>query len=356
MVKYINKTRFNAINRQKIFMENKNTVDKQDKLDIKDKKLLFYLSQNSRISYTQLAKKIALSKNAVKYRITRLRNLGIISQFTSVINLGALRYYTFTMLLRFNEDIYKNKEIMDYFKKHDFADWVATLSGHWDVFAEFACTNIFGMSEIIEGIIEHFGDSLATYQVFLSNDTLRVEHLIGDFYKDLKINSVIPLEERRLEEFKADSVDKKILNLLGEDSSLNFLDIADKLKLSLDVVRYRIKNLLKEKVIIKFFPEINLMKLGYTEYLYILQLKNVSSDRFKEIKDYLKNNDNITYAFVDKNAYNIVFNCAFKESGGIDSLSRGLRERFSDILESQDYLIIKEQVLFNLLPRGLIDL
>lgn len=340
---------------EKILIRDKNTDDKLLKLDVKDRKLLYYLSQDSRISCTQLARKIALSKNAVKYRITRLKNLGVITQFTSVINLGALRYYTFTILARFNEDIYKSKEIIDYFKNNEFADWVTTLSGHWDIFAEFACVDLYHMSQIIEDIITKFGEQLNTYQVFLSNDTLRVEHLIGDFYKDLKV-SPIDQKERRKEEYKADKIDKKILNLLGEDSSLNYIDIAERLKITLDVVRYRMKNLIKENVIVKFFPEISLQKLGYTEYLYILKLRDLSESRFNELKKSLKFNDNITYSFVDKNSFYVVFDCAFRNSEGIDSLSRSLREEFSDIIESQDYLIIKEQVLFNLFPRGLINL
>jgi DNA-binding Lrp family transcriptional regulator len=162
--------------------------------------------------------------------------------------------------------------------------------------------------------------------------------------------------KRRTEEYRADKIDKKILNLLGQDSSLNAVEIAEKLELTLDVVRYRIKNLSKENVIIKFFPEISLPKLGYTEYLYVLKLRNLSLEKFNELKDTIKFNDNITYAFVDKNSYYIVFDCAFSSPGGIDSLSRSLRERFSDIVESHDYLIIKEQIHFNLFPKGLINL
>lgn len=339
---------------EKILGMDKNSVDKVPKLDIKDRKLLYYLSEDSRASYTQLAKKIALSKNAVKYRITRLKNLGVITQFTSTINLGALRYYTFTVLLRFNEDIYKNKEIINYFKNHEFADWSITLSGHWDIFTEFACTDIYGMALIIDGILSNFGEKLNTYQVFLSNDTLRVEHLVSDFYADLKV-SRLKQKERRIQEYKADKIDKKIMNLLGEDSSLNFIQIADKLGLTLDVVRYRIKNLIKENILIKFFPEISLRKLGYSDYLYILKLRDLSEVRFNELKNFIKFNDHLLYAFVDKNSSYIVFHCAFKSSDGMDSLSRSLRTDFSDIIESQDYLLIKEQVLFNLFPRGLIN-
>ncbi|GAG48377.1 unnamed protein product, partial [marine sediment metagenome] len=42
---------------------------RQIKLDIKDKKILALLSVNCRIPLTQLSKKVALSRDAVNYRI-----------------------------------------------------------------------------------------------------------------------------------------------------------------------------------------------------------------------------------------------------------------------------------------------
>jgi len=52
-------------------------------LDKKDGKLLYFLSQNARLSQTQLAKKIGLSKNGVKYRVGRLLKEKIIKLLKS---------------------------------------------------------------------------------------------------------------------------------------------------------------------------------------------------------------------------------------------------------------------------------
>lgn len=322
-------------------------------LDIRDRKLLYYLSQNSRISHTKLSEKLGLSKNAVKYRIERLLKDGIIKNFACTVNIGSLKLHTYTLLLKFNEDIYENKEIIEYFKKHAYADWVISLSGQWDLFVEIVIKNFSHLAKMIDEMIEHFGETLNTYQLFSSNDTLRVEHLVKDFYSDLNLMQ-IENKERTVKKFKIDEVDRKILSLLNEDSRLSFIELADRLNLTIDIVRYRIKNLIKNKIIIKFFPEISLPKLGYTKYLYMLKLKNLSKEKFKEIKNSIKNNNNVTYAFVDINSYNIIFECAYKSADGIDHLSRGLRNKYFDIIDKQEYLIIKEEILFNLFPKGLL--
>ncbi len=323
------------------------------KLDVKDKKLLYYLSTDSRLSYTQLSKKISLSKNTVKYRIQRLKDKGIITKFASIINLGSINLTTVALLLRFNEDIYENPSIIEYFKNHNKVNWVASLSGQWDIFAEFIVPNITSIEEILDNIILRFGNLLNTYQIFFSSFPLRVEHLTSDFYKDLQIKEV-QKKQRTKNIYKIDEIDKKILQVLNEDSSLSLLKIAEKLELTTDIVRYRIKNLKDKGIILKFFSEINLKNLGYTEYLYTISLKNISQERLQNLHSRIKEEGNIRYAFYDAISQKIIFTCAYKDSEGIDKLSRNIRKEYSDIINHQQYLLIKDQILFNLFPKGLL--
>jgi len=324
------------------------------KLDTKDRKILYYLSMDSRLSYTQLAKKVALSKNSIKYRIERLRKLNIISKYASVVNIGSLNLTTAAVLLKFNEDIYEKEEIINYFKQHGHADWIIVLSGQWDLFVEFIVDNLYAFEDLLKEIQSKFGNLLNTYQVFFSSDILRVEHLIKDFYKDLEVEEVITTQ-RTKEIHKIDNTDKRILATLNQDSSLPLLEIARKINSSIDIVRYRIKNMINKGVIIKSFAEISLKKLGYTKYLYRIKLKNIDQEKLNKLKSRIKTNNNITYAFFDVVNQSIVFVCAYNLPEEIDHLSRSLRKDFREIIDNQEYLLIKEQVLFNLFPKGLIE-
>lgn len=327
--------------------------EKNIKINVKDKKLLYYLSKNARDSYTKIAKKVGLSKNAVSYKVERMQNFGIIKNFSSVINIDSIGVDTFTILMKFNKDIYKDKEIITYFKEHDFADWVIILSGNWDVFAEFICKDSIHRLKIINDIITKFKDELNSYEISFSNQPIKVEHLLPDFYKDLKLPE-LEKSEREFENYKIDGIDRKILGMLTLDSSLNSIDIAKKLELTLDIVRYRLKKLVSSRIIIKFFPEVALNKLGYQEYLCKIKLRNFSQQDVEKLKSIMKEDYNISYAFFDIISASFIFICAFKLPSQIDSLLRGLRSEYSGIIESQDYLLVKEQILFNLFPEGLI--
>lgn len=332
--------------------QNKNK-EGQISLDVKDRKILYHLSQDARQGYTQLAKKVALSKNAVKYRVERLREEGVITNFVCSINFGAIGFDTFAMLLKFNSDIYVEKGIVNYFKEHEFADSVEILSGDWDMFVEFVIKDLNHVHEIANNIINKFGDGLNCYETFFSHDFIKVDSVLSDIYKGLSLQ-VPEKKDRIVKECKIDLIDKKILNLIAINSDLTFPEIADKLGLTLDVVRYRMKNLIKNEVILDFFPKVSMIKLGYSQYLGLIRLKDLSKERLRAIKQKIRMNKNINYSFFDVLSSNLVFICAFNSGEQADSLFRGLRSEFRDIIEKQNYLIIKEQVLFNLFPKGLV--
>lgn len=57
-----------------------------DGLDPMDKKIIQLLIQNSRISYSDIGKKVGISRVAVQKRISALEQRGIIEEYTAIIN------------------------------------------------------------------------------------------------------------------------------------------------------------------------------------------------------------------------------------------------------------------------------
>lgn len=209
------------------------------------------------------------------------------------------------------------------------------------------------MHAIIDEMVEHFGPLLNSYETYSSYETLRVEHLPSDFYKDLKLGELEQIE-RTYKEYEIDEIDRKILGLLSKDSSMHFLDISKKLGSSIDVVWYRIKNLRESGILLKCYSKINLSMLGYIEYLCTLKVRNVSKDQLDKLKNRLRNDKDVVYAFFDVTTSCFVFECTFKDAKVIDHLYRSLRKEYSNIIEKQDYFIITKHEKFNLFPKGLV--
>src|SRR3989338_9699697 len=116
-----------------------------DRLDLRDRKILYELDTNSRQPYHAIAKKVGLSKDAVIYRIKKLQQAGIVRQFHTVFDVGKLGYISFRLYLKFqNTTPEKEQEIIDFLKKIPSVIWMVSIEGKFD----------FGMWVLVKSVKE----------------------------------------------------------------------------------------------------------------------------------------------------------------------------------------------------------
>lgn len=325
-----------------------------NKLTVKEKKLLYYLSKNSRESQTKMAKEIGVNKGTVADTIKRFQKSGLIKKFTSIINVGAIEATSFTLLLKFNKNLQKNKDIIDYFVEHHFSIWVVTLSGNYDLFVEFVVKDIFSLERMMTEIRDHFQEDLNHYKLDLFAKNLRSSQLIPDVYKGLELHP-LPIKERSYKEKKLDALDKKILQALTAHSNKSLVEIAEEVGSTWDVVRYRIKLLEQAKIILTYFPQIDYKALGYMQFICNIELRNISISSFKQFEHIMKMDPNTLYAFKSANSSSIIFHCIFKSIEELDMLLRSIQEKFKEHIYATDYYIIRDELKLNLFPDGLMD-
>ena len=99
------------------------------KFDLKDRKILYQLNINSRQSFSQIGKKVGLSKTVVDYRIKKLEKQEIIRNYYTLIDAFKIGYE----VLRFTgSDIHFNSKaiakliVYNYFPnafRKKFGEW-----------------------------------------------------------------------------------------------------------------------------------------------------------------------------------------------------------------------------------------
>lgn len=82
---------------------------------------------------------------------------------------------------------------------------------------------------------------------------------------------------------KITDIDKKIMYLLNLDARMPVTKIARAVNLSKDAVQYHINKLVKNKVISKFYLDVDHEKLGFHLYTLFLKTRSVSLEQEKEI-------------------------------------------------------------------------
>lgn len=122
-------------------------------LDDKDKEIIKLLEEDARIQYKEIAENLNISSDTVKYRIDKMRNQGIIENFTPVINLTRLGFYQYAAIAKFN---YLNKDEEEKIRKYVEANvninkTIKSLSSE-----EYFMTLIFDNKEEIEDFVQEF--------------------------------------------------------------------------------------------------------------------------------------------------------------------------------------------------------
>src|SRR3989344_5237443 len=190
------------------------------KLDKKDWRIIYELCENSRISRTQLARKLSMNKNTVEYRIQRLLKIGIIKSFFMSVNLYSLGYYNYNLLIKVKKD---SREFIDFLVNSPHTLVVEPFVGEWHLLVEIAVKKNEEMYELIEKMKEKFSDIIDNYELHPTLYSIKLEQLpfeIPDIGKPQKIEF-----ENKKRDY--DEKDMDILKELTCDSTMSFVDLGN---------------------------------------------------------------------------------------------------------------------------------
>ena len=148
-----------------------------------------------------------------------------------------------------------------------------------------------------------------------------------------------------------DSKDVEIIKILEEEGRIPILNLARRVKLSHETVRYRINKLVKNGVIEKFTVSINKSKLGYSIYAVIMiSTWNYTQKEWEDFLKYLMDHPNIIA--IEKITGNYDLKIAFwtKNSDEFESVSHNIKTRYSKIIKDWQSFIFTRLYKWKELP------
>jgi Lrp/AsnC family transcriptional regulator for asnA, asnC and gidA len=104
--------------------------------------------------------------------------------------------------------------------------------------------------------------------------------------------------------FQLDDKDKKILNMLQENSRMSYIHIANELRISEATVRYRVKNLLDNGIINRFTVLLDPRKVGYP--ITGILLVKIVPEHFEEAAKKISHLDETRHVLQNTGEYNLV--------------------------------------------------
>lgn len=313
----------------------------KEKLDLKDRKILYQLDLNCRQTDAQIGKKVQLSKQTVAYRINRLLKTGIIERFATVIDtykLGLSKYKIYLSLENANKEAIK--KITEYFVKHKKTEWIATCSGKWDIIAGYLVKDKYEFEKCLKELDENFSKHIATRETAIS---LGVPHFRKEYLVGNKKNEPVVQQGGMLKNETIDEIDEEIIKMLVNNARMPITQIAHKLKTTPRIIDYRIKNLKKKNILLlnRIFLNLNTFNWIYCKAL--ITFKNLNAEKYKEFFNYCANQKNLTYIINCIGSWDIELDFEIENFNEFHNIILEIRDKFSGIIKNYDFAVIMNE-------------
>ncbi|UCB58024.1 MAG: AsnC family transcriptional regulator [Thermoplasmatales archaeon] len=260
-----------------------------EKLDVKDRRILYTLDLNSRQSFSQIGKKVGMHKDVVAYRVNKLQERGLIKNFIPITNSSLLGYswYRFYFTFQYTSPEMID-EIIDYFINVKYTHTVCLLDGQYDLLINTYVKDENKAYHVWENILSKYRDYFAqqVFSVVYTSYGYRYSFLLEgtDEENPKNVKAMVCGNKNNIE---IDEIDHKIIKLLYSNARTPTINIAKELNIATTTVRYRIKKLMDLGIIKGFRILLDLPKLGYNLYKCDIILKD--HNQINKIIKYIEN-------------------------------------------------------------------
>lgn len=319
-------------------------------LDLKDKKILYQLDKNSRISFSELAKKVRLSKEVVFHRINHLIEKGFILRFQTIISTYRLGYQSYKVYFKLqNLTLDIRKKIEDFLMKHEQIYWIGNCQGRWDLIIAVWTKDAQEFGKLEDQILEKFSNYILEKEVSISRKSVQFNR--NWFYSEKEERMETDFGEES-EEMQIDQTDIEILRYLANNARIKIIDLAEKVGVSVTVIRYRLKQLEKNKIILGYKFALNPKLLNYETCKAFVSFKNITSEKRKQFINYCKQNPNIINYVMTIGSWDLELELEVKNFEQYYQIMNGLQEKHPETIKSYESVLFSSEPKQSFIPKA----
>jgi len=317
-------------------------------IDLKDRKILYILDRNARLSFSQIGKKVGLPKSVVTYRISSLIEKGVVNKFFTLVNSYKLGYQLYRIHISFQYASPQiKKEIIQYFVNYKNSCTLHEVEGRFDLALTIYVKDL---SEFHSFWIQ----TLSKYRDYFKDLIFSIYFLETTFRYDFILNEKIHGERKQYELFKdkkivkIDELDRKILETISLNARMPTTDIARNLGSTSFTINSRIKKMIESGIIEGFRTQIDYTKLGYRWYKVDMVLKEYNKSA--QIISYLKTNPH--FVAIDRGVGYVDLEVEFflKSVDHLYKIMNDITTKFPDSIRNYTYISVIKTHKYSLLP------
>lgn len=320
-------------------------------LDHIDRKIIYELGKNSKLSYQQIAKNTNSKKEIIAYHIKQLIARGIITKFVPVFALSKLNIFSSKIYLRLqglNKEA--EKQLYDYLISDPEIVWVAKCVGRWDLLLGMYTKNIVDFSNKKNKILSVFGKYIKDYDITQIEDGLV-------FNRDYLAKKPTNYRSHfifggKIENNLLDKEEIKIVQLIKNDARFQAVDVSKKLHIDPRTVIKKIKNLQKKEILQGFTVFLDLKKIGIQFHKLCIYLQNYEKKQISKLISFLKANPNTIHLIKSLGSWELEVEIETEDSSNIHDYISELRNKFPETIKQIDLVTITDELKLDFFPEN----
>jgi DNA-binding Lrp family transcriptional regulator len=320
-------------------------------MDALNRQLLWKLDCDERVSYTEIANSLGVSKQVLNNRLAKLNNTCVIQGHYAVIDTHRLGLLTYRAYLRLSSVTAKATEgLIQLLVAHPNTLFVGSLSGVWDLEVVFVARNFIHFNELLRDLYEPF-----TKLVYRSN--ISMTPVVYAFRRDYLVREKRKPELTLSYGFEPgrdawDELDYAILEVLAAEGRASHDEVARGVGVTNHTVRNRISKLEAAGVLRGYRPRIDIKHLGRSYYKALVCCAPMSRKQlhvlYKEFAIY----SSVVYLTEVLGTWQLEVEAEVEDSSQLDEIVRRVRSAYPEYVLEYDTVFVREVHKLNYLPSG----
>lgn len=301
------------------------------KLDKIDFKILWELDENTRQSFTSIARKVHRTPQEVKRRYDALVEQGIIRYCWPMVEYRHVGHFFLVYFLKLhNMSGAQEKEFYAFLNNINEVPIIMRGDGYFDVYIGICAKGIFASESVFQLINQKYSQHIMLYETVIPIGfyQFRRNYLVGRCATTPRV-ALTGREVGQLP-LKKDAI--RVLELLNKDARLSVNEIAQKLGLGYEKVKGSVRKLENLGVIQSYTFLLDHAKLGFPRYRVLLQLRSMPTLREQEFFGFCNLNANIIHYLRLLGAWHLVLDIEIESREKLRALIREIKLKFSDIV------------------------
>jgi len=316
-----------------------------------EKAVLHLLTENSRLSFSQMGLKIKKSQQLVSSTVKALTDKKIIKKYYTLIDYSRLGVLNFRVYFKLSySDTNRVEKFIEYLTHHSHVSWLVNCGGKFDLICSIYALNPSQFNKCLKHIIMKFSKLIKEYTL-LTTIVMRIFR--SEISSDTDAQEIFIGGDR--ERIVLKDADVSILQLISENARIPSVEIGNKLHLTPKTIISHIKKLEAKKIICGYTTQIETKKVRGNSIILLIKYHNTFVRLEEQFIEYLKAEPEVTRIIKTLGEWDLEIMLTVEDRDQFRIIELNIKEKFASLIHDTQNITIYEERKIDFFPKIILE-